>query len=97
MTRNKSLAIPPPDISPATGAETDLQRRIETALKAYTPAEAADLMGVTENWVTERMNAQTIPFTYVGKFRRMRAKHILAVLEANEVDPATRGRKANAA
>jgi hypothetical protein len=67
---------------------------IDPEIRCYTAAQAADALGVSENWVVERMNAQDIPFAYIGKFRRMRAKHIRAVAEANEIDPSQRGRKA---
>jgi hypothetical protein len=65
---------------------------IDPEARCLTAAEAAEVLGVTENWVMERMDEQSIPFTYVGKFRRMRMKHIRAVAEANEIDPNHRGR-----
>lgn len=65
---------------------------IDPEARCLTAAEAAEVLGVTENWVMERMDEQSIPFTYVGKFRRMRMKHIRAVAEANEIDPSHRGR-----
>lgn len=86
MTRKKDLAIPPPDLS-----------HIEAEQKCYTPAEAAVLLGVTENWVTEAVKFRRIPFTRVGRFTRFQLKHIRAITEPNEYDPAARGRKTPAA
>jgi excisionase family DNA binding protein len=66
-------------------------------LQLYRPAEAAALLGVTENWVQERIKARSIPFTRVGRFPRLAARHIRAIQDAGEVDPATRGRRRSAA
>lgn len=66
---------------------------IDPEIRCYTAAQAAEALGVSENWVMERMDDEAIPFTRVGKFRRMRAKHIRAVAEMNEIDPTQRGRK----
>lgn len=71
--------------------------KIDPEIQLYTPAQAAEALGVTENWVVERMDDQAIPFAYVGRFRRMRLKHIRAVAEANEIDPTRRGRKLTSA
>ncbi|MDJ0342180.1 helix-turn-helix domain-containing protein [Streptomyces sp. H10-C2] len=65
--------------------------QIDPELKCFRPAEAAEILGVTENWVTERITARTIPFTFVGRFPRFRARHIRAIAEQNEIDPATQG------
>ncbi|MFF8784717.1 hypothetical protein [Streptomyces sp. NPDC015125] len=56
-------------------------------LRAYTPAEAGKLLGKTENWVTEAIQARRIPFTYVGRSPRLTAAHIRWVLENGEVQP----------
>ncbi|MFD5027059.1 hypothetical protein [Streptomyces sp. NPDC058373] len=53
-------------------------------LKAYTPAEAAGLLGKTENWVTEAIQAEQIPHTRIGKSPRMTAAHIRWVLQEGE-------------
>lgn len=66
---------------------------IDPEIRCYTAEQAADALGVSKWWVMEHMDDQSIPFTYIGKHRRMRAEHIRAVAEANEVDPARRGRK----
>ncbi|MDI5965824.1 helix-turn-helix domain-containing protein [Streptantibioticus silvisoli] len=62
-------------------------------IRCYTPAQAAELLGVSENWVEDRMNEKTIPFTFIGKFRRMRRKHIAAVAEHREIDPTRQGHR----
>lgn len=85
VTRKKHLASPPPLDAEATPTEDEV--------RAYTPAQAAQLLNVTENWVKEHMDDESIPFCYVGRFRRMRLRHIRAVLEEREVDPKRRGRK----
>lgn len=71
--------------------QTRPQSDIDPELRCFRPAEAAEILGVTENWVTERITARTIPFTFVGRFPRFRARHIRAIAEANEIDPATQG------
>ena len=48
----------------------------ELELTAFTPAKAAELLGKTENWVIENIQAGRIPHTYVGKSPRMTAAHI---------------------
>ena len=58
-------------------------------LKLYTPAEVAELLGVTENWVSERVNARSIHCTFVGRFPRFTAQHIRDIATAGEIDPAT--------
>ncbi|MFE7509717.1 helix-turn-helix domain-containing protein [Streptomyces sp. NPDC057540] len=63
---------------------------LDPELRLYTPAEAAVLLGVTENWVEERIKARRIPFTKVGRFNRLAARHIRAIQDAGEVDPFTR-------
>ncbi|MFJ7048995.1 helix-turn-helix domain-containing protein [Streptomyces sp. NPDC101112] len=62
-------------------------------LRLYTPKEAADLLGVTENWVNERVKARRIKCTFVGRFPRFSAAHIRAIHAEGEVDPASYGRK----
>jgi hypothetical protein len=66
---------------------------IDPEIRCYTAAQAADALGVSENWVMERMDDEAIPFTRIGKFRRVQAKHLRAIAAANEVDPSRRGRK----
>lgn len=61
-------------------------------LKLYTPAQAAELLEVTENWVAERVKARRIPCTFVGRFPRFSAQHIRAIHAEGEVDPANYGR-----
>ncbi|MFF0426880.1 helix-turn-helix domain-containing protein [Streptomyces sp. NPDC004520] len=72
-------------------------RQRDPELCLYTPAEAAEFLGVTENWVLEKVKARSIPFTRVGRFTRFAARHIRAIQDAGEVDPATRGRRRRAA
>ncbi|MER6635881.1 helix-turn-helix domain-containing protein [Streptomyces microflavus] len=61
-------------------------------LRLYTPAEAAGLLGVTENWVTERVKARRLPCTFVGRFPRFSAQHLRTIAAENEVNPANYGR-----
>lgn len=106
MTRNSSLASIPTEATPPT--DTATWERLTAALEALakpaptvdpelqclTPAQLADLLGVSLNWVTERITRREIPFTFVGRFPRFLPRHIRAITEANEVDPAAVGRKA---
>lgn len=61
-------------------------------LKLYTPAQAAELLEVSENWVTERVKARRVPCTFVGRFPRFTAQHIRAIHAEGEVDPSNYGR-----
>lgn len=56
-------------------------------LKLYTPAEAAELLRKTENWVVEAINFGRIPYTRVGKSPRLKAAHIRWIAEQGEVLP----------
>jgi excisionase family DNA binding protein len=70
---------------------------IDPELICLTPEQAATVLGVTTNWVVERITARAIPFTFVGRFPRLQARHIRAITTANEIDPAKQGRKQTAA
>lgn len=59
----------------------------ELELTAFTPARAAELLGKTENWVVENIQAGRIPHTYVGKSPRMTAAHIRWVQAQGERVP----------
>lgn len=59
----------------------------ELELTAFTPAKAAELLGKTENWVLENIQAGRIPHTYVGKSPRMTAAHIRWVQAQGERMP----------
>ncbi|MFI6491280.1 hypothetical protein [Streptomyces sp. NPDC050564] len=59
----------------------------ELELTAFTPAKAAELLGKTENWVVEAIQADRIPHTYIGKSPRMTANHIRWVLANGERMP----------
>ena len=56
-------------------------------IRTYSPAEAAALLGKTENWVTEQIQYGAIPYTRIGKTPRMTAAHIRWVLQDGEVVP----------
>lgn len=56
-------------------------------LKAFTPAEAGALLGKTENWIVESIQARRIPFTYIGKSPRLTAAHIRWIQESGEILP----------
>jgi hypothetical protein len=59
----------------------------ELELTAFTPARAAELLGKTENWVVENIQADRIPHTYIGKSPRMTAAHIRWVQAQGEHVP----------
>lgn len=59
----------------------------ELELMAFTPAKAAELLGKTENWVVEAIQADRVPHTYVGKSPRMTAAHIRWVQAQGERVP----------
>lgn len=59
----------------------------ELELKCFTPEEAAQILGKTENWVTESIQFGRIPHTYVGKSPRMTAAHIRWVQAQGERIP----------
>ncbi|MFH9813030.1 hypothetical protein ACH4NO_18490 [Streptomyces olivaceus] len=59
----------------------------ELELTAFTPARAAELLGKTENWVVENIQADRIPHTYIGKSPRMTAAHIRWVQAQGERVP----------
>lgn len=65
-------------------------RQAEENLRCYTPQEAGDLLGKTENWVVEAIQARRVPFTYVGKSPRMTAAHVRRVQQQGEVLPPRR-------
>jgi excisionase family DNA binding protein len=67
--------------------------QIDPEIRCYTAEQAADALGVSKWWVLERMDDEAIPFTRIGKHRRIQAKHLRAIAAANEVDPSRRGRK----
>ncbi|MGW3491950.1 hypothetical protein [Streptomyces sp. NPDC001054] len=80
----------------ATAIEA-LTRQAGTAeLRCYTPAEAGDLLGKTENWVVEAIQARRIPFTYVGRSPRLTAAHIRWVQSDGELMPSRTRRLAAA-
>jgi len=59
----------------------------ELELKCFTPAEAAAILGKTENWVIEAIQYGRVPHTYVGKSPRMTAAHIRWVQAQGERMP----------
>lgn len=59
----------------------------ELELKCFTPAEAAPLLGKTENWIAEAIRERRIPFTYVGRSPRLTADHIRQIRASGEVKP----------
>ncbi|GAA2485137.1 hypothetical protein GCM10010406_21740 [Streptomyces thermolineatus] len=81
-----------------TRITTEVRRSlvVELELKCFTPAEAGELLGKTENWVLENIWARKIPFTYVGKSPRLKASHIRAIADGGEVLPSRVPRKAAA-
>lgn len=65
----------------ATQAASDLE------LRCFTPEQAAELLGKTKNWVTEAIQDDRIPHTYIGRSPRMTADHIRWVRAQNERMP----------
>lgn len=59
----------------------------ELELKCFTPAEAAPLLGKTENWVVEAIQDRRIPFTYVGRTPRLTADHIRQIRDNGQLLP----------
>ncbi|MEU9578800.1 hypothetical protein [Streptomyces chilikensis] len=62
----------------------------DVELRAFTPAEAAVLLGKTTNWVTEAIHDRRIPFTYIGRSPRLTAAHIRWIQQQGEVWPPSR-------
>lgn len=61
-------------------------------IKLFTPAEAAPLLGKTENWVLEACSDGRIPCTYVGKSPRLTAAHLRQIAADGERQPRRRSR-----
>ncbi|MFE7233987.1 hypothetical protein ACFVAF_25625 [Streptomyces sp. NPDC057596] len=55
---------------------TAMQAADTLELRCFTPAQAAAILGKTENWVVEAIQDNRVPHTYVGKSPRMTAAHI---------------------
>lgn len=98
MTRkdlaNSPTEAGPPEIDPGTlerlvAALEGLaaQANADPELQFFKPAEAALLLGVSENWVNDAIRERRIPFTYVGRFPRLTAAHLRAIAAAGEVKP----------
>lgn len=95
MTRND---LAPPIDRPAADALilrlaeavtqiTAMQSAAAMELRCFTPAQAAEILGKSENWVVENIQARRIPFTYVGKSPRLTAAHIRQIQAQGEVLP----------
>ncbi|NYV73103.1 hypothetical protein [Streptomyces sp. UH6] len=56
-------------------------------LRCFTPKEAGQILGKSENWVVENIQARRIPFTYVGRSPRLTAEHIRWIQAQGEVRP----------
>jgi hypothetical protein len=83
---------PPTDlalIERLTAAFESLSKLVAPAsdLKCYTPAQAAELLEKTENWVVEAIQDGRIPCTYIGKSPRLTADHIRWVQNLGERRP----------
>jgi hypothetical protein len=66
---------------------TAVQSAADLELRCFTPAQAAVILGKTTNWVTENIQAGSIPFTRVGKSPRLTAAHIRWIQQQGEVMP----------
>jgi hypothetical protein len=69
----------------------------ENELKLYTPAEAAHLLGKSEDWIFVQTRAGAIPHCRLGKSVMFRSAHIRAIAAQYEIDPARRPRRRSAA
>lgn len=58
----------------------------------YTFREAAEATGLPWTWFRDQSNAGQIPTVKVGKYRKISAAQLLAIVEAHEVQP-TSGEK----
>lgn len=67
--------------------------RASDEVRLRTPREAAELLGVTENWISERIKGRRIPCTFIGRSPRLSLAHIRAIAAQGEVDPSTHGRR----
>lgn len=63
------------------------QTAADLELRCFTPEQAADILGKTENWVREAIRDGRIPHTSVGKSPRMTAAHIRWVQAQGERVP----------
>ncbi|WP_405994058.1 hypothetical protein [Streptomyces sp. NBC_00986] len=63
------------------------QTAADLELRCFTPEQAADILGKTENWVVEAIRERRIPFTYVGRSPRLTADHIRQIRAEGEVKP----------
>lgn len=101
MTRNHLAPPIEAPTSPETSVDMTLIQRLTAAiellstaqtasdleLRCFTPEQAAKLLGKTENWVTEAIQEDRIPYTRIGKSPRMTADHIRWVRAQNERTP----------
>jgi len=101
VTRKSDLA-PPAEattldagvITRLTAAIEQLSNPVDPELRCYTPAQAAEILEVSENWVNEAIRFGRIPCTYVGRFPRLTAAHIREIQEAGEKKPNRYSRQA---
>jgi hypothetical protein len=52
----------------------------EIALRAFTPAEAAELLSVRESWLRRRAGERAVPSRMLGKHLRFTAADIAAII-----------------
>jgi hypothetical protein len=64
-----------------------LAEQLAIELRCFTPEQAAEILGKTENWVADQIRARRIPFTYVGRTPRLTAAHIRQIQAQGEVLP----------
>lgn len=74
-----------------------MQAVADLELRCFTPAQAARILGKTENWVVENIQRRAIPFTYVGKSPRLTAAHIRQIQAQGEVLPSKYAKPARTA
>jgi excisionase family DNA binding protein len=54
---------------------------------AFDIDEAAEMLHVKRTWLRDKVTAQAVPFTRVGRHVRFTRDHLLAILAQNEVAP----------
>lgn len=101
MTRNHLAPPIEAPKTPETSVDMTLIQRLTAAvellstaqtandleLRCFTPKQAAELLGKTENWVVEAIQDGRVPHTYIGKSPRMTADHIRWVRAQAERKP----------
>ncbi|MEU9183324.1 helix-turn-helix domain-containing protein [Streptomyces sp. NPDC048484] len=73
--------------SQCAGSGCPVAASVELELKCFTPEQAAAILGMTENWVVESVQAGSIPCTRIGKSPRLTAAQIRWIQAQGEARP----------